>query len=235
MFKIDKYLKETKLLNYSHPTIQTIIEYLHVRELQEKEKIIVLYNFIRDDIAFGYNIDDVLSASTILADGYGQCNTKGILFMTLLRAVDIPCRIHGFTIDKKLQKGAMTGMVYKSAPQMIIHSWVEVYFNNKWFNLEGFILDMNYLKALQEKKSDCIGTFCGYGVATKDFQNPPVDWNENDTYIQKEGIVQDFGIYDTPDEFFKEHSQRLSPIKQCLYRHYGRHRMNQNVKKIRKR
>ena len=38
----------------------------------------------------------------VLADGYGQCNTKGTLFMALLRACNIPCRVHGFTIDKKI-------------------------------------------------------------------------------------------------------------------------------------
>ena len=69
---------------------------------------------------FGYNIDDNISASKVLADGYGQCNTKGTLFMALLRACNIPCRVHGFTIDKKLQKGAMTGIVYKKCTSKCI-------------------------------------------------------------------------------------------------------------------
>ena len=38
------------------------------------------YNYVRDDVLFGYNIDDGISASKVLADGYGQCNTKGTLF-----------------------------------------------------------------------------------------------------------------------------------------------------------
>ena len=87
-----------------------------------------IYNFVRDEILFGYNIDDNIAASKVLADGYGQCNTKGTLFMALLRACNIPCRVHGFTIDKKLQKGAMTGLVYKNAPNNVFHSWGEVYF-----------------------------------------------------------------------------------------------------------
>ena len=52
-------------------------------------------------------------------DGYGQCNTKGTLFIALLCAVGVPCRIRGFTIDKKLQ----------SAPASILHSWLEVLFD----------------------------------------------------------------------------------------------------------
>ena len=35
----------------------------------------------------------------------------------------------------------MTGIVYKNAPQNVFHSWVEVYFEDKWYELEAFILD----------------------------------------------------------------------------------------------
>ena len=108
-----------------------------------------VYEFLRDEIRFGYNIDDRIPASRVLADGYGQCNTKGILFMALLRGVNIPCRVHGFTIDKKQQKGAMTGFVYQSAPREILHSWVEVFLEGAWYELEGFILDKWYLSQLQ--------------------------------------------------------------------------------------
>ena len=71
--------------------------------------------------------------------------------MAILRACNIPCRVHGFTIDKKLQKGAMTGVVYKNAPQNVFHSWVEVYFEDRWYELEAFILDKKYLQKVQKK------------------------------------------------------------------------------------
>ena len=123
--------------------------------------------------------------------------------MALLRKVHIPCRIHGFTIDKKLQKGGMTGIVYKSAPSNVLHSWVEVFYHDKWYELEGFILDKDYLDKLQIKFKDCKGAFCGYGVAVKDFKNLNIDWNENNTYIQSEGINNDFGVFASPDELFR--------------------------------
>ena len=154
--------------------------------------------------------------------------------MALLRACDIPCRIHGFTIDKKLQKGAMTGIVYRSAPAHIFHSWVEVYLENQWYELEGFIIDKEYLKKLQNRYAKCNGPFCGYGVAVKDFRNPAIDFNRNNTYIQSEGITQDFGIYDCPDTLLKEHHQEMSTIKTFAYKYIGRHLMNYNVKKIRR-
>lgn len=197
------------------------------------EKIRSIYDFVRDEILFGYNTDDSIPASKVLRDGYGQCNTKGTLFMALLRACGIPCRIHGFTIDKKLQKGAMTGFVYRSAPQEVFHSWVEVMLEGTWYELEAFILDKPYLQKLQQANSSCTGAFCGYGVAVRDFRNPVIDFDRNSTYIQSEGITQDFGIYDCPDDLLKEHHQEMSAAKAFLYRHLGRHLMNRNVKKIR--
>ena len=107
--EVDRYIQETSMLDYSDSHIQKLIQNRGWLELSDFDCIKAIYNYVRDEILFGYNIDDAIPASKVLADGYGQCNTKGTLFMALLRACNIPCRIHGFTIDKKLQKGAMTG------------------------------------------------------------------------------------------------------------------------------
>lgn len=230
---MDRYLKETRMLNYSDERIQRLIKDRKWKNADEFKCLKAIYNFVRDEILFGYNVDDSIPASQVLSDGYGQCNTKGTLFMALLRACGIPCRVHGFTIDKKLQKGAMTGFVYKSAPKNVFHSWVEVYFEEKWYELEAFILDKAYLTKLQEKNSDCIGAFCGYGVAVKDFKHPVIDFDRNNTYIQSKGINQDFGVYDSPDRLLKEHHQEISGVKAFLYRNLGRHLMNRNVRRIR--
>lgn len=228
-----QYLKSTRMLNYEDESIQKLINERKWKELSEFDCIKAIYNFIRDEILFGYNTDDGVTATKVLADGYGQCNTKGTLFMALLRGCNIPCRVHGFTINKELQKGAMTGIVYKNAPQNIFHSWVEVYLDGVWYELEAFIIDKTYLEKLQSINSECQGAFCGYGVAVTDFKNPIIDFDRNNTYIQSEGINQDFGIYDSPDDLLKEHGQELKPGKAFAYKHLGRHLMNRNVKKIR--
>lgn len=230
---MNKYLLETKMLNYSNDEIQQLIDEKGWRKLTSFYCTKAIYNYVRDEILFGYNIDNTISASNVLKDGFGQCNTKGKLFMALLRACNVPCRVHGFTINKKLQKGAMTGFVYRNAPQNVFHSWVEVFLDDRWYKLEAFILDKKYLGKLQIRNSNCTGAFCGYGVAIKDFQNPIIDFDGNNTYIQSEGINQDFGVYDSPDELLKEHHQEMSSLKEFAYKHIGRHLMNRNVKKIR--
>jgi hypothetical protein len=94
-------------------------------------------------------------------------------------------------------------------------------------------LDKIYLAKLQEENSDCKTTFCGYGAYTDNFKNPPIDWNLNNTFIQDKGINQDFGLFDTPDEFYEQHQQKLNVFERFVFKNIVRHKMNKNVAKIR--
>ncbi|MFC3193224.1 transglutaminase family protein [Marinicella sediminis] len=227
------YTSSTEILDYENLSIQNLIKSRAWMKLNEYEKIGAAYTYVRDEVKFGYNISDDIPASKVLIDGYGQCNTKGNLLMALLRGLGIPCRFHGFTIDQKLQKGAIPGYIFWLAPKYIIHSWVEVFYEGQWINLEGFILDQSYLSAIQAKFSSEKGSFCGYGVATTRLSNPEVDWQGKDTYIQKEGIHDDYGVYDSPDDFYSEVGTNLSGIKKWLYERLIRHLINRNVMRIR--
>ena len=222
----------TPLLDFAHPSLQRLVAERGWATLPTSERIGRIYDFVRNEIAFGYNTGDELTASQVLADGYGQCNTKATLFMALLRATGVPCRFHGFTIDKALQKGAITGLAYWLAPRSIIHSWVEVQLDGRWINLEGFILDAAYLQRLQARHPGAT-RFCGFGAATPDLQAPGVDWRGTDTYIQKDGINHDFGVFESPDAFYARHGSNLSGAKRWLYQHLVRHQMNRNVRRIR--
>ncbi len=230
---MNNYLKETPILNYSDSSIQTLVKSKNWLTMDTLTRIKAVYNFVRDDIKFGYNLSDDITATEVLNDGYGQCNTKATLLMALLRATGIPNRIHGFTIDKALQKGAISGIWYKLSPKNIVHSWVEILVNNKWYFLEGVILDKDYLTKLQERNKNYKTTFCGYGAYTDNFANPPIDWNFNHTYIQDKGINQDFGLFDTPDEFYANHQQELGAFKKFVFRNIVRNKMNTNVERIR--
>ena len=229
----NRYLRETVILNYSAPEIQGLIQREGWKQLDDFRKIQGIYNYVRDEILFGYNKNDAIPASQVLRDGIGQCNTKATLLMALLRAVNIPCRLHGFTVYKKVQKGASSGFVTRQMPDEVVHTWVEVYFEDTWFCLEGVIIDRKYLQGLYKMFPEHKGAFCGYGVCVNNFRSPQIEWDRNDTYIQSEAIGQDFGVYDAPDDFLKEHRQSLSALKEFVYEYLGRHIMNRNVRRIR--
>ncbi|WP_016956606.1 transglutaminase-like domain-containing protein [Catenovulum agarivorans] len=227
------YLEKTQILDFDDHRIQSLITKRNWQTLDDYNKIGAAYTFVKDEIQFGYNRSDDIAASEVLADGYGQCNTKGNLLMALLRALGIQCRFHGFTIDQQLQKGAIPAYIFWLAPKYIIHSWVEVLVNGEWIDLEGFILDEAYLSAIQSKFSQTKESFCGYGIATTCLAKPETEWTGKNTYIQKEGIHDDFGIYDSPDEFYAEQGTNLTGIKRWAYQNFIRYIINWNVQRLR--
>ena len=82
----DKYLRKTRMIDYEDPSIQQLIAERGWNLLPEPERVRNIYDFVRDEIFFGYNIDDDIPASRVLKDGYGQCNTKGFLWLCFVLA-----------------------------------------------------------------------------------------------------------------------------------------------------
>jgi Transglutaminase-like superfamily len=228
-------VKSTRMLDFHSENIQALIKKRTWNELGDKESIAhAMYEFCRDEILFGYNSDgDDMSASRVLTEGVGHCNTKATLLLALLRSANIPCRLHAFTIDKQLQRGALTPFVYFMAPREIVHTWVEAKIENRWIALEGLILDKYYLDAVQRRFTQCTHPFLGYAVATPNLQKPRVEWTGGDTYIQREGIVRELGIYASPDEFYVHHATNLSGLKGWFYRRYFYKQLNKNISNIR--
>jgi hypothetical protein len=231
---MERYLIETRMLNFRSPDIKDLIERRGWKNLPGEEKIRSIYNFCKDEILFGFNSNtDDMPASGVLAEKIGHCNTKATLFMALLRAVGVPCRIHAFTITKKLQKGAMGAVAYFMAPDEIIHTWADVFYNNQWLNLEGLILDPGYLCSIQRMFKNTSGSFSGYAIATQDLHHPQVEWNGGHTYIQDQGIVRDLGIFDAPDDFYKTHGTNVKGFKKQVYKTIVYRLMNANVRRLR--
>lgn len=232
MIHADPLLAPTRLLDFESPAIDALLEARGWKALPRDARIGAIYDFVRNQITFGYNRADDTPASQVLADGFGQCNTKGTLLMALLRGAGIRCRLHAFTIHKALQRGVVPELVYPVAPAEILHSWIEVEIGGAWVDLEGFILDAPYLTALQRAFSDT-DSLCGYGVGTECLSSPPVEWAGASTYIQKTGIARDLGTFETPDEFYNVHRQEVGKLLDWIYRHIVRHWMNVRVCRIR--
>ena len=67
----NEYLRETELLDYRTPSIQSLISDKGWRNLSEYDAIGAVYHFVKDEILFGYNRCDTLKASEVLSDGIG--------------------------------------------------------------------------------------------------------------------------------------------------------------------
>ncbi len=231
---MEKYLKDTAMLNYRAQEIMDLIDAHKWNELNEFEKIGAIYDYVQNSIVLGYNKFDDLTATQVLNDGYGQCNTKATLLMALLRAVDIPCRLHGTKVTKVFQRSLMPKIMAKLAPPLIVHTWAEVYYSGEWLSLEGVITDQAYISGLKRSFPDSKGRFFDYAVAVEDFGNLQIDWNGKNTTVQQQAVAEDLGVFDTPDEFYSEYKQAYRGLKKFMYENIGRKIMTKRVAKIRR-
>ncbi len=228
------FLEPSHLLDYTHPTIQQLIRSKGWDTMKEKADLIgEVYSFVRDEVAYGYTRSFSLPSSKVLSKGYGNCITKSTLLMALLRAVGIPCRFHAMTISKVIYRGLLSKLSYKLATRELYHAWVEAEYNGKWFTLEGHIVDRPYLLKLQAKYPDYIGSFYGYGIAVLNFKNPDNRWNEDHTYVQRQAIEEDLGVFDTPDAFFAQYPTSLAYTQSFRYRTMFRGQLNRSIRAVR--
>lgn len=229
----NRYLKKTRMLDYDNASIKNLVKERRWEALDEYRKIGAIYDYVRNNILFGYNRSDLLAADEVLSDGYGQCNTKATLLMTLLRAVGIPCRLHGSEVDKHFQEGVTSGLIAALAPDTIVHTWAEVFYQGRWVALEGVITDEAYVSAVKEEYKANKGPYAHCAISVPDLQGLSLEWKGSDIFVQNESVVKDYGVFDDPDTFFKTHPQTWSKVKDCAYVHYGRKKMNRTVRKIR--
>ena len=227
-------LGQTILLDYESPAIQQLVEQQGWRTIKSSSKRIgAIYSFVRDKILFGYPPSYNQKASEVLALRKGNSITKATLLMALLRSTGIRCRMHASSIDRHIYRGLLRGLSAKLCPRSCFHSWVEVDFKGTWVSLEGLVIDKPYLTKLQERFSDYMGSFHGYGIAVLNFRNPPINWEETDTTIRDKAIKKDIGIFSDPDELFAAHPEIMKWTQSLTYSCILRPRVNKAIKKIR--
>ncbi len=72
MNSMDKYLRETPMLDYRSPSIEALVQSRHWRDESEFGRIRSIYNYVRDKILFGNNTEDDIPASKVLSDGFAR-------------------------------------------------------------------------------------------------------------------------------------------------------------------
>ena len=230
----NQYLRPTPLLDYESPILQTLVQQKGWKNLSSKTaQIDAVYTFVRDGIPFGYSQAFAISGSEVLKLGLGNCLTKTILLMTLLRAVGVPCRMKASMVDKVLHRGLLGSLTYRISPDALYHGWVNILYNDKWIEIGGHIVDRPYLLKLQAKFPDYMGSFYGYGIAVLNFRNPPIHWEEGDTFIQSKARAGTLGTYDDPDSFFQAYPEAQQRTRSLRYQKILRPALNKSIVKLR--
>ena len=84
--------------------------------------------------------------------------------IALFRVVCISSRFHGFTIYNEFQRGAIPNYLFALAPERFIHSCGKVNLDGRWINLEGHIIDKDFLDQVQKSLVDQCKEFSFFGL-----------------------------------------------------------------------
>jgi len=90
---MQNYLQETAIINFSHPSIQSLAKTLRARCDSDVEIAKRCFEYVRDEIHHSGDYQDDITtcvASDVLEYKTGWCYAKSHLLAALLRACDIP-------------------------------------------------------------------------------------------------------------------------------------------------
>ena len=130
--KIEEYLKEDDVIDYSDDIIAQLANSLFQKADSEIEYIKAAYEYVRDNISHSADINrDIITctASEVLRAEHGICFAKSHLLAALLRCKSIPT---GFCYQKLILDD-------ETAPVLIYHGLNGVYIKEykKWIRLDA--------------------------------------------------------------------------------------------------
>lgn len=132
------YLEENYYFDYSTKAIQNLIEKIHVNHTDVEDTpqkfAVKAYYYIRD--AWPYNPyrislkENDWKASEISAHKTGHCLDKAVLFISVLRANNIPARLGLAKVKNHI---AVDDIQAKFGNDVLVpHGYVELHLNGKW-------------------------------------------------------------------------------------------------------
>ncbi len=201
------------IFDKDNPIIQTLIKEKGWKRFGEKNKIGHIFDYVQNEIVFGFSKKALLSASQVIEIGHANALNKSILFKTLLDACGILCRFHAFTVKKEMYSGIIPPLKFNMLPNHLISAWVEVFFNGQWLVVDGVQLDKTYFNHVKEKFHEAQKEFVGFGCAIYLENGPIVDWDgKTHSYNQRAAISRDHGVIEEFEWFFEEFAKDIKNL-----------------------
>ncbi len=129
-----EYLAETEFLDISSSEVQSTIQQLNLRGMNNREKAVRIFEYVRDSTKYsikGVGVSpDLFKASTTLRRDNSFCIPKAVTLCTLARAVGIPSRLH--FVDFINHRLTPELVELWGTNVMASHCYSELYIDGKW-------------------------------------------------------------------------------------------------------
>jgi hypothetical protein len=197
------WMRATKQLDITASPVRVLASKLTRSQNSDSAKAMAVHRYVKS-MPFGVVADFLTNkASDIVKLGYGDCHTKGLLFVALLRASSVPARLRFVSLPTKF----LAGLIDTGVPTMT-HAVAEVFIDSRWVQTDSYVVDVDLDREaralLQVRKIQL-----GFGVHSLGAQ----DWDTLDhAHAQYHGAdpsslpVVDWGVAHDPAHFYADES-----------------------------
>ncbi len=197
------WLRATPQLDITAPSIRIQASKLTQLVHNQRDKAVAVHDYVKT-LPFACVPDFLrIKASDVLRLGQGDCHTKGLLLVALLRASNVPARLRFVTLPTRFLAGLLA-----SGAHTMTHAVAEVYLDNRWHQTDTYVVDAQLdrqARVLLQAKNLQLG----YGIHVQGDQ----EWNGScDAHAQycaadSESLpVVDWGVAHDPAHFYADES-----------------------------
>lgn len=126
--------EKTYFFDYEHPIIEKLVAEFKNSDLSDQEKAKQYYLKVRDGWRYNpYDISfrkETLRSSDIAQKDHGHCIDKSILYISGLRAMGIPAKLHLAKVKNHIAVERLTEKF--GTNELTPHGMVDVFLNEKW-------------------------------------------------------------------------------------------------------
>ena len=141
-----RWLRATDQLDIQSTKLRTRMMAITQLLPTEREKAIAIHDFVKS-LPFGCVADySQLKATDVLKLGHGDCFTKGLLMVALLRAAGIPSRLRFVSLPVHFLRG-----IIEPEESTIMHAMTEVYLDKRWLVTDSYVPDLHFQQAAQAR------------------------------------------------------------------------------------
>lgn len=133
--EFENFTADTYFCDYRAKGVQKLLRELDIQKQEPQQKAMSLFLQVRDRILFGFDPWQI-KASETLAKGYGMCSNKALLFVALLRGVNIPARLAWVPLKRAFLKPAWGPVWPLTLTKILKHVIAQVNLAGKWISVD---------------------------------------------------------------------------------------------------
>jgi transglutaminase-like putative cysteine protease len=197
-------LLPTPVIDSDHPSVQSLARSVVGSSTQPREQAVRLYMAVRDGYRYDpYHIDMSIrgmSASQVIAQGFGWCIPKAVLLAAACRAVGIPARVgladvRNHMSTARLREKMGTDVFYR-------HGYTAIHLDGQWLKATpAFNIELCQKMRLRPLEFD--------GTADSIYHPFDLDGQRHMEYIAMHGEHDDLPLAELRDIFARHYPQLL--------------------------